>query len=143
MPDAPHLLPDPVLAVMQFLRARPEITALTPTPSVVSMLPVNFSGAYVSVTLAGSTPIYPRIDDAALQIDAMISGQIVGTELENQCSLLARTVRAAMWSIRNDVVLAGVLVSCSEELGPQWMPDLTPALPVARFTARYRVLLHP
>lgn len=144
MADALHVLPDPVLAVLQFLRARPElVTTLLPSTNVVEALPTNFNGSYLVVTLAGSSGIWPHIDDPAVQVDALVSGPIEGTETQSTCSLLARTARAAMWAIRNDIVTAGVLVSGHEELGPQWLPDLTPTLPVARYTARYRVLLHP
>lgn len=143
MPDALHILPDAVFTILQYLRARSEVTALAPSANIVSQMPTVFSGSYITVTLAGSAPIWPHLDEASLQVDVMITGPIEGTEAQNNCSILARTVRAAMWAIRNDIVNGVVMSGCVEEVGPQWMPDLTPTLPVARFTARYRVLLHP
>ena len=129
-----YVLPDPVLALVQYLRLRPEVTALLPAVNIRTSLPSTPSWPYVLITAAGGTGIWPGLDDASLQVDSL-----GGTQ--DQCSLLARTVRAAIWAIQNDTVPAGVLASGVEELGPQWLPDQVPTIPVSRFVARYRVIL--
>jgi len=45
-------------------------------------------------------------------------------------------------AIANDTVTEGVLVSASEEVGPQWIPDAVVVPPLPRYVARYRVILH-
>ena len=41
MPDPLLVLPDPILVMIQYLRARPEITALVPAASIVTALPTR------------------------------------------------------------------------------------------------------
>lgn len=136
MPDPLLVLPDPILVLIQYLRARPEITALVPAASIVTALPTNPVGQYVLLTWAGGQGIWPAVDDAAIQIDTMYGDKAA-------CSLLMRTVRAAVWAIRNDTVAAGSLGSAIEELPPQWLPDTVPVIPISRFMARFRVLIFP
>lgn len=138
MPDALYVLPDSVLALIQYYRARAEIAALVgASTNIGTALPANYAGtAFVMVNLAGGVGIWPAIGDDALQVDCY-------APTKDAASLLARTVRTATWSIRNDTVAAGTLMSGSEELGPQWLPDSTPAFPLPRFTARYRVIFTP
>jgi hypothetical protein len=40
-------------------------------------------------------------------------------------------------------VPAGVLCSGATEMSPAFIPDTLPTPPLARYTARYSVLLHP
>ena len=91
MPDPLLVLPDPILVLIQYLRARPEITALVPAASIVTALPTNPVGQYVLLTWAGGQGIWPAVDDAAIQIDTMYGDKAA-------CSLLMRTVRAAVWA---------------------------------------------
>lgn len=134
------VLPDPTLALIQYLRARSEVTALVPSARIISQ--INPAPVYplVVVTSAGSGSegIWPAVDDAALQVDAY------GTDQANSF-LIARTIRAAVWAINNDIVAAGVLTSGDDEIAPQWLPDQVtkPAAPLPRVTARYRIILHP
>lgn len=134
MPDTVYVLPDPLLALLQYLRARPEVTALVPSANILTELPPIPAYPYVLLTWAGGDGIWPAVDDSAIQVDVL-----GGTK--PSCGLLARTVRAAVWAIRNDTVAAGTLGSGSEELGPQWFPDTLPVPPLPRYTARYRVIL--
>lgn len=130
------VLPDTALALIQYLRLRPEVTALLPAGNILTAIPSAATYPYVLVTPAGGIGIWPALDDASLQVDT-----VGGTQAS--CSLIARTVRAAVWAIANDTVPAGVLVSGAEELGPQWIPDTIPVVPLARYVARYRIILHP
>ena len=130
--------PDPVIALQQYLRARPELVAITAATKIVSEIPSSPSYAtpYIVVQWTGGTGIWPAIDEPSLQVDAVGGSKAV-------CSLAARTVRACIWAIANDTVAAGVLVSGAEEVAPSWLPDTVPVPPLPRFTARYRVILHP
>lgn len=131
-----YVLPDPLLCLLQYLRARSEVTALVTSANIITELPPNPSYPYVLLTWAGGDGIWPAIDEAAIQVDV-----VGGTK--PACGLLARTVRAAVWAIRNDTVAAGTLASGSEEIAPQWMPDEIPVPPVPRYTARYRIITFP
>jgi len=138
MPDALYVLPDSVLALIQYYRARPEIAALLPaSTSIEATLPAGWAGtAFVLVNLAGSGGIWPAVGDDAIQVDCY-------APTKDAASALARTVRAATWAIRNDTVAAGTLMRGLEEIGPQWLPDSLPTIPVDRFTARYRIIFTP
>lgn len=136
MANTVYVLPDPIMLLIQYLRLRPEVLVLVASGNIIDALPTAPTGAYVLITWAGGVGIWPAVADDALQVDAY-----GGTK--EQCSLLARTVRAAIWAINGDVLPAGVLVSGLEELGPQWLPDLIPTPPLSRFVSRYRVITHP
>ena len=136
MPNPVYVQPDAVLALLQYLRLRPELTALLPAASIVTEIPTNPTYPYVLVQEGGGTGIWPAIDEPALQVDT-----VGGTK--DKCSAIARTVRACIWSIANDVVPAGVLVSGADTMRMAYIPDTVPTPPLARFTARYSVLLHP
>lgn len=138
MPNPLTVLPDAVLATQQYLRLRPEITALTAATKVVSELPssTDYSTPYVVVQWAGGIGHWPAIDEPAVQIDV-----VGGTKY--LCGQAARTVRAAVWAIANDVVPEGVLASGFEEVAPSWLPDTVPVPPLPRYTARYRIITHP
>ena len=131
-----YVQPDPVLAMLQYLRLRTELTVLLPAASFVTEIPTTPTYPYVVVQLAGGSGIWPALDNPAMQVDA-----IGGTKA--QCSLIARTVRACIWSIANDVVPAGVLCSGADTMRMAYIPDTVPTPPLPRFTARYSVLLHP
>ena len=137
MPNPLAVLPDVVLAVEQYLRLVPELTALTPAAYVVSELPPkpDYTTPYVIVQWAGGNGIWPAVDEPAVQIDV-----VGGTKF--LCSQVTRTVRAAVWAIANDVVPAGVLSSGTDEMSPAWFPDTVPIPPIPRYTARYQVTLH-
>ena len=130
------VMPDAVLAVLQYLRLRPELTALLPAASIVTEIPSNPTYPYVVIQEGGGTGIWPAIDEPALQIDTVGGPKPL-------CSQIARTVRACIWAIANDVVPAGVLVSGADTMRLAYIPDTIPTPPLARFTARYSVLLHP
>lgn len=136
MANTVYVLPDPILLLIQYLRLRPEVRALVASGNIIDALPKLPTDPYVLITWAGGAGIWPAVADDALQVDAY-----GGTK--EQCSLLARTVRAAIWAINGDVVPAGVLSSAAEELAPQWLPDQIPSPPLSRFVARYRIVTHP
>lgn len=138
MPKPIYVLPDPTLATIQFLRTITQLTALTPLTKIVSELPNNpdYTTPYVIVQHAGGSGIWPAIEDAAIQID------VVGG-LKILCGQVTAVVRAAIWAIANDIVPAGVLSSGVDEMAPAWMPDTVMIPPTPRYTARYRILLHP
>ena len=131
-----YLMPDAVLAVLQYLRLRPELTALLPAASIVTEIPSNPTYPYVVIQEGGGTGIWPAIDEPALQIDTVGGPKPL-------CSQIARTVRACIWGIANDVVPAGVLCSGADTMRMAYIPDTVPTPPLARFTARYSVILHP
>ena len=128
--------PDAVLAVLQYLRLRPELTALLPAASLVTEIPTNPTYPYVIVQLGGGSGIWPGLDEPSLQIDTVGGAKVL-------CAQIARTVRACIWAIASDVVPAGVLASGSDEMAPAYIPDTLPTPPLPRYTARYRVLIHP
>ena len=130
------VMPDAVLAVMQYLRLRTELMALIAADHIVTEIPTNPTYPYVVVQEGGGTGIWPAIDEPALQIDTVGGPKPL-------CSAIARTVRACIWAISNDVVPAGVLVSGADTMRMAYIPDTVPTPPLARFTARYAVLLHP
>ncbi len=130
-------LPDDELAVLQYLRGVPAVTALVPAARITLELPPSPTYPVVLVQRAGGASIWPAIDDPALQVDVIAdAGQ------RKACKDLAQTVRAAILAIANDVTPAAVLVSGSEEIGPQYLPDTIPVPPLPRYTARYRILMH-
>lgn len=148
MANPVYVLPDPMLALAQYLRLRPELTALVPASNIITQSPATLVYPYVLITLAGggSAAPWPAVDEASMQIDVItdniftVAGRSAGQSVS---SLIARTVRAAVWAISNDVVPAGCLSAGFEELAPQWFPDVVTTPPLARFMARYRIILHP
>lgn len=137
MPAPVTVLPDAELAIIQYLRARSEVTALVPGTRITTTMPSSPTFPLVLVErIGGIASVWQRLDEAAIQIDVF-----GGTRFE--CQRLARTVRACIMAIRNDTVDAGVLVSAAEEVALQWMPDMVPVPPLSRYTARYSVTTHP
>ncbi len=136
MPLPLTILPDGVLATIQYLRLRPEVTALIASGNIVTELPPVPAYPYVIVQWAGGIGHWPAVDEPAVQIDVIGGSKFA-------CGMLARTVRAAVWAIANDTVPEGVLVSGHEEVAPSWLPDTIPTPPIPRYTARYRFLTHP
>ena len=130
------VLPDATLAVIQYLRLRTELMALIASDHIVTKIPTSPTYPYVVVQWGGGNGIWPAIDDAAVQIDS-----VGGTKV--QCGQIARTVRACIWAIANDIVPAGVLSSGADNMAPAYIPDTVPVPPLPRYTARYSVLLHP
>ena len=130
------ILPDPMVALRQYLMSCTPLTSLTSATKIVTELPVNpdYSTPYIVLTSVGGGGIWPAIDEPALQVDS------VGGD-KATCSKVARTVRACVWAIANDRVPEGLLCSGSEETSPAWLPDTISNPPVSRFTARYRFLL--
>lgn len=138
MPTPIYVLPDSVLLTIQYLRAQSAVTALVTAGNIRTALPSSPSYPYVLVTLAGGDLVWPALDDSAVQIDTYDLADQKDTN-----NTLARTVRAAINAIANDVVAAGTLASSSEEIGPQWLPDPVSVPPLARYTQRHRILTHP
>ena len=128
--------PDAVLALMQYLRLRTELMALIPSDHIVTEIPASPTYPYVVVQWGGGNGIWPAIDDASMQIDS-----VGGTKVA--CGQIARTVRACIWAIANDVVPAGVLCSGADTMRMAYIPDTVPTPPLPRFTARYSLTLHP
>lgn len=136
MPNPLEIMPDDELAIIQYLRGVPEVTALVPGTRITSDLPDKPIYPVVLIQRVGGTPlVWQHIDEPAIQIDV-----VGGTRYE--CKKLALTVRAAILSIANYVVPEAVLSSAYEEVGPAWLPDTIPIPPIPRFTSRYRVLIH-
>ena len=136
MPNPITVQSDAVLALLQFLRLRPELTALIPADHIVTEIPTSPSYPYVIVQLGGGRGIWPALDEPSIQVDSVGGAKAL-------CGQIARTVRACIWSIANDVVPAGVLCSGADEMAPAYIPDTVPTPPLPRYTARYALLLHP
>lgn len=131
-----NVLPDAELAVIQYLRSRTEVTALVPSDRITTTLPPQPTYPVVLVQrIGGLATAWQQIDEPALQVE------VVGGS-RYQCQQLARTVRACLLAIRNDTVAEGTLVSGTEEVAIQWMPDMVVVPPLPRFVARYRVFIH-
>lgn len=136
MPYPINILPDAELAVIQYLRARSEVTSLVPASRITTALPSSATYPYITVTRAGGNALQAwAIDQPSLQID-------VWGGLKEDCYAVAAAIRACIVAIRNDQVSEATLVSGFEELGPQWMPDMVTTPPLSRYVARYQVVLH-
>lgn len=135
----PTVLPDAELAIIQFLRAQTAVTALVPASRITTTLPPKAVYPAITVKRTGGLPIhFARVDEAAIQVDCWDD---YGKRYE--CQQVARTVRAAILAIYGDQVDEANLVSASEEVGPQWLPDTVTTPPLSRFVARFQVRLHP
>ena len=136
MPKPINVLPDAELAVIQYLRARSEVTALVSSDRITTVLPPQPTYPHVTLMrLGGDSLAWGNIDESAVQIDVWGGSRY-------QCQRIARTIRACILAIANDTVSEGTLVSGFEETAPQWLPDDVVVPPLPRFVARYRVLLH-
>jgi len=128
---------DATLATIQYLRT---VTALVPTliasDHIVTEIPTSPTYPYVVVQEAGGSSIFPAIDVPTLQVDTVGGSKAL-------CNQIARTVKAAVVAIANDIVPEGVLSSGHEEMRRAWIPDTVPTPPLSRYTARYSVTLHP
>lgn len=130
------VLPDSELALIQYLRSKTELTALVPAERITTALPPQPTYPVVLIQrIGGQALAWQRLDEPAYQVD------VVGGS-RYQCQQIARTVRACILAIFNDVVSEATLSSASEEVALQWMPDDVVVPPLSRFTARYRVILH-
>jgi hypothetical protein len=131
-----EVFPDDELALLQYLRAVPDLTALIDGDKILTELPASPAYPYVLIQRAGGqVAVWQAVDEPALQVDVVGGTKFV-------CKQIMRTVRAAILAIGNDVVDEGVLSSATEEVGPQWLPDTIPTPPVARYTSRYRIFIH-
>ena len=128
--------PDATLALLQYLRLRPELTALIPAAKIVTEIPTNPTYPYILVTLGGGGGIWPALDEPSMQVDTFGGSKAL-------CGQIARMVRACVWAAANDVVPAVVICSGAEEMAPAYIPDTVPTPPLPRYTARYSLLLHP
>jgi len=130
------VLPDSELALIQYLRSKTELTALVPAERITTALPPQPTYPVVLIQrIGGQALAWQSLDEPAYQVD------VVGGS-RYQCQQIARTVRACILAIFNDVVSEATLSSASEEVALQWMPDDVVVPPLSRFTARYRVILH-
>ena len=127
--------PDDELAVIQYLRGLAQVTALVPAASITTELPSSPVYPVVLIQRIGGQMIWPALDEPAVQVD------VLGVT-KADTKTLTMVVRAAILAIANDIVSAAVLSSAYEEVGPSWLPDTVPVIPIPRYTARYRVLLH-
>lgn len=131
-----NVLPDAEMAIIEYLRSRTEVTSLVPAARITTTRPPTPTYPLVTVMrIGGTATAWQQIDEPALQID-VIGGS------RYQCQQIARTIRACILAIRNDTVAEGVLVTGTEEVGPQWLPDQVVVPPLPRFVARYRVFIH-
>lgn len=132
------VLPDAELAVIQYLRGQSVVTDLVPSSRITTTLPPKAVYPAVTVRRIGGTALHwARVDEAAIQIDVWHDYAKRG-----ECQDIARTVRAAILAIYGDSVAEASLVSASEEVGPQWMPDMVTTPPLSRYVARFQVRLH-
>ena len=130
------VLPDAELAILQYLRAQSVVTDLVPAERITTALPKQPVYPHVTVKRIGGTAVaWQRVDSAALQVDVWGGSRY-------ECQQIIRTVRAALLAIYGDKVDEANLVSASEEVGPQWIPDTVMVPPLPRFVARFQVLLH-
>lgn len=130
------VLPDAELAVLQYLRAQSIVTDLVPAERITTALPKEPAYPYVTVKRIGGRAVqWQRVDSAALQVDVWGGSRY-------ECQEVIRTIRATLLAIYGDKVDEANLVSASEEVGPQWLPDTVMVPPLPRFTARFQVLLH-
>ena len=138
-----NILPDPTLAIINYLGNISEVTTLVAADHILTKIPTSPSYPYVLVQQAGGKGNWPAIDEVSIQIDVL-------GDTQERCNLIARTVRAAIWAIANDVISVtsngttsmAVLVKGEDETAPSWMPDMKPVPPLSRYTARYAVTLH-
>lgn len=136
MPNPLAIMPDDELALLQYVRTIPEVVALIPAARWTTEMPSNPVYPLGLIQRAGGqAAVWQGIDEPALQVDV-----VGGTKA--QCKRAMLTVRAAILAIANDVVPEGVLSSAYEEVGPSWLPDTVPVVPVPRYTARYRIFTH-
>jgi hypothetical protein len=137
MPRPITVLPDAPLALLQYLRSQTIVTDLVPAERITTTISPAPTYPLIIVQRVGGNAVRKEfVDEPALQVSVFGGDQ-------HLCSQVARTVRAAVLAIANDVVAEGVLVSGFEEVGPSWLPDTTVTPPLSRFVARYQVLLHP
>jgi hypothetical protein len=136
MPRPIIVQPDAELAVIQYLRARTQVTDLIPSDRITTTRPAEPTYPLVTVMrIGGTSTSWQGLDEPALQVD-VIGGS------RYQCQQLARVIRGCILAIANDTVSEATLASGSEEVGPQWFPDQVVVPPLPRYVARYRVLLH-
>lgn len=132
------VLPDAELAIIQYLRAHSEVTDLVPAARITTTLPPKAVFPAVTVKRIGGTALHwARVDEAAVQVDVWHDYAKRG-----ECQDIARAVRATVLAIYGDKVDEANLVSASEEVGPQWLPDSVTVPPLSRFVARFQVRLH-
>jgi len=131
-------LPDDELAVLQYLKAVPELLALLPAAQMRTELPNKPTYPMLLIQRAGGITVDGHgLDEPAIQVDVVGAA---GTKAA--VKKIANTARGAILAIASDIVAEAVLVSATEEVGPSWLPDTVPTPPLPRYTARYRVLLH-
>jgi Protein of unknown function (DUF3168) len=131
------VMPDAPFSVIEYLRSKAEVTNLVPGSRITTAFPPNPVFPLVQIQrIGGKSLVKEYVDEPSIQVD--VYG---GTQ--EQCSLIMRTVRAAILAIQNDIVSEGVLVSGFEETGPAWLPDTVPTPPLSRFVARFQILVHP
>jgi hypothetical protein len=141
MPYPLSVLPDAELALIQYLRLIPEVIALVPAARVTTQLAPSPVYPVVLISRAGGSPaVWQALDEPALQVDVL--GDVTDKDGKAKCSLLMRTVAAAILAIANDTVPEAVLSSAMEEVGPAWLPDTIPVPPIPRYVARFRVFMH-
>lgn len=136
MPNPIHVLPDPLLGTIHYLRSINELTALLPANHILTAIPAQSTDfPYIIVSWGTGEGEWPAIDHPSIQID------VIGGSRE-LCNQIARTVRAAIWAIANDVFDGMILASGEDITSPQWIPDTTFTPPLSRYTARYRLTIH-
>lgn len=136
MPNPICVLPDPLLAIIRYLRTISEVTALISADHILTAIPAQATDfPYIIVSWGSGAGQWPAIDHPSIQVD------VLGGSRE-LCNQIARTVRAAVWAIANDVIDGTVLVSGEDLTSPQWLPDTTFTPPLSRYTARYRLTIH-
>jgi len=137
--------PDATLAVIQYLRSRPEVTDLIDPGNIGPRLPDTPSWPQVMIHRGGGTPVTRQwVDDAAIQVDAMIPADPAQyPDGPKQCADLIAAVVACLSAIADDTVPEAVLCGARIDVGPLWMPDPVSQPPLSRYVARATVTLHP
>lgn len=131
------VMPDPIICLQQYLKNKSVVSALVAVGNIVTEIPPTPTFPLILLSLAGGTGlIAPGLNAVTIQVDAL-----GGTKYA--CAVLASTVEAAIWSIANDIVTAGTLVSASIEMGHSWLPDQVTIPVTPRYVGRYRLIFRP
>lgn len=128
-----RLLPDAELLVVNWLRARTEITALVST-RVYTQIPAGPSFPLIRITRIGGIPeIRQHLDVARIQVDAWGTSQY-------QARTVAATAQAALHAAVG-LHATGVVSNVDDDLGLTWSPDSETNQP--RYVFGVALYIHP
>ena len=130
-----RLLPDVERAVVQFLRASSDVSALV-SQRVSTELPGSPTYPYVTVRLiTGAEIIREHFDAQQIQVDCWADSKA-------SAALLARTVRAAVLTMRSATHDQSVVTQVVTLTTPSWLPDTEVTPPRPRYTFDVQVFIH-